>query len=63
MWSDECSTERGKGKEQEWCFGQPANKWKPDFVTTYTKGKDISIMAGYASGTKTGQSSVRISIF
>jgi hypothetical protein len=44
MWSDECSAERGKGKEQEWCFGTPANKWKPEFVTTYTKGKDISVM-------------------
>ena len=44
MWSDECSAERGKGKEQEWCFGSPANKWKPQFVTTYQKGKDIRVM-------------------
>ena len=26
MWSNKCSVERGKGKEQEWCFGSPANK-------------------------------------
>jgi hypothetical protein len=44
MWSDECSAEQGKGKEQEWCFGSPVNKWKPNFVTTYKKGKDISVM-------------------
>jgi Transposase len=44
IWSDECSAERGKGKEQEWCFGSIANKWKPAFVTTYKKSKDISVM-------------------
>jgi transposase len=44
MFSDECSAERGKGKDQEWCFGSPTNKWKPAFVTTYQKSKDISVM-------------------
>jgi hypothetical protein len=44
MWSDEYSVERCKGKEQAWCFGSPKDKWKPGFVTTYHKGKDISVM-------------------
>ena len=44
MWSDECSAERGKGKRVEWCFGTPAQKWDPNLVTTYGKGKDISVM-------------------
>ena len=44
MWSDECSAERGKGKAQEWCFGNLVDKWKPGFVSTYSKSKDISVM-------------------
>jgi hypothetical protein len=44
MWSDECSAERGRGKLVEWCFGTSSNKWKPEFVKTYKKGKDISVM-------------------
>jgi hypothetical protein len=26
MFTDECSTEQGKGKEIEWVFGLPADK-------------------------------------
>lgn len=44
MWSDECSAERGKGKGREWVFGTPAQKWDPNLVSTYHKGKDISVM-------------------
>jgi len=44
MWSDECSAERGKGKERQWCFGVPKQKWFPAFVQTYAKGKDIKAM-------------------
>jgi len=44
IWSDECSAERGKGKKQVWVFGVPADKWKPDFVETYRKGKDLRVM-------------------
>jgi hypothetical protein len=44
MFSDKCSAKRNQGKEQEWCFGSPANKWKPAFVTTYKKSKDTSVM-------------------
>lgn len=44
MFSDECSAERGRGKEIEWVFGLPKDKWKPEMVTTYKKGKDIRVM-------------------
>ncbi len=44
MWSDECSVERGRGKEQEWVFRTPAQKWNKDYVQTYRLSRDISIM-------------------
>jgi hypothetical protein len=44
MWSDECSAERGKGKSEEWVFCTPPQKWQKEMVTTYKKGKDISVM-------------------
>lgn len=44
MFSDECSAERGKGQEQEWVYGCPADKWKPEFVTTYKAGKQMRVM-------------------
>jgi hypothetical protein len=57
MFSDECSAERGKGKAVEWVWGTPSDKWKPEMVTTYNKGKDIRVMVwaafwGYAQRTK-----------
>ena len=54
MWSDECSAERGKGKRVEWCFGIPIQKWDPEMVTTYTKGKDISVMVWGCFWSKNG---------
>ena len=44
MWSDECSAERGKGKAAEWVFCTRAQKWQKEMITTYKKGKDISII-------------------
>jgi hypothetical protein len=44
MWSDECSVERGAGKQQEWCFRTPAQKWEPEMIQTYKCGKDIRVM-------------------
>jgi hypothetical protein len=41
---NECLVERGKGQEQEWVFGLPANKWKPEMVTTYKAGKQMWVM-------------------
>ena len=54
MWSDECSAERGKGKRVEWCFGTPIQKWDPKMVTTYAKGKDISVMVWGCFWSKNG---------
>jgi hypothetical protein len=42
MWSDECSLERGIGKQREWCFRTPDSKWDSKNVQTYTCGKDVS---------------------
>jgi hypothetical protein len=44
MLSDECSVERGAGKSVEWCFGNPADKWKPRFAKTHKKSKDIQYL-------------------
>jgi hypothetical protein len=44
MWSDECSAERGKGKKQVWVFGIPSEKWQPQNVETYKKGKQLRVM-------------------
>jgi hypothetical protein len=41
MWSDECSAEQGKGKKRSWCYRIASDKWKPGFVDTYQKGKDL----------------------
>ena len=62
MWSDKCSAERGQEKSVEWCFGTPSDKWKPQFVKTYKKGKDISVMvwACFWGGDKGGRSDLYI---
>ena len=44
MWSDECSVERGTGKNREWVFRTPVQKWDREMIETYKKGKDISVM-------------------
>ena len=44
IWSDECSVERGSGKERKWCFRTPAQKWEKEMIETYGKGKALSIM-------------------
>jgi transposase len=45
MWSDECSAERGKGGAVTWVFRTVKDdKWKPEFVETYKKSKDLSAM-------------------
>ena len=36
--------ERGKGKKRAWVWGTPSDTWKPEFVKTYKKGKDLRIM-------------------
>ena len=52
IWSDECSVERGSGKQKKWVFRQPHEKWKKEMVETYKKSKDVSVMvwAGISGG-------------
>lgn len=44
IWSDECFAERGKGKRPEWVFRTPSQKWLPEMVQTYSKGRDMKCM-------------------
>lgn len=46
VWSDECSVEIGKGKRARWVFhlNHRNEKWKKEYVVTYSKSKRISIM-------------------
>ncbi|RFU26796.1 hypothetical protein B7463_g9544, partial [Scytalidium lignicola] len=37
-------TERGAGGATEWAWCQPVQKWSKEMVTTFKKGKDISVM-------------------
>jgi transposase len=39
IFSDECSVEKGVGKERRWAFGYPAQKWDHDKIEEYPKGK------------------------
>jgi len=44
IWSDECSVERGTGKQQRWVFRTPQQKWDQHMIEPVKKGKDISVM-------------------
>ena len=44
IFSDECSVERGAGAQREWAFRTPHQKWNKEMISTYKKGKDISVM-------------------
>ena len=44
MWSDECSVERGRGKNQEWCFRTPDQKWEREMIQTYDTHRNMSVM-------------------
>ena len=43
-WSDECSVERGRGKNAEWCFRTPAQKWDRNMIQTYNCKKNMKVM-------------------
>ena len=55
IWSDECSVERGTGKERAWVFRFPDEKWKKEMIQPYKKGKGVSIMvwAGFCGRDRT----------
>ena len=44
IWSDECSIERGIGKERAWVFQFLDEKWKKKMIQLYKKGKGVSVM-------------------
>ncbi len=44
IWTDECSVERGKGKNRVWVFRTPADKWNKEMVNAVPKGKGVSVM-------------------
>ena len=44
MWSDECSVEKGSGKDRTWVFRFPWEKWKKEMIKPVPKGKGVSIM-------------------
>ena len=43
IFSDECSVERGTGKDNVWVFRTPQQEWDPQMIEEY-QGKDISQM-------------------
>nr|POE60622.1 transposable element tcb2 transposase [Quercus suber] len=51
LFSDECSVEKGVGKRVEWAFGYPSEKWEKKHITTYSKGKQGSVMVWACIGT------------
>lgn len=60
IWSDECSVERGSGKDRSWVFRQPHQKWDREMIDTYKKGKDISVMVWAAFSGALGRSSLYV---
>lgn len=53
IWSDECSVERGTGKERAWVFRFPHEKWTKAMIQPKKKGKGVTVMvwgAFYGAG-------------
>jgi len=44
IWSDECSFERGSGKDRKWVFRTPQQKWDHNMIQEVPKGKDLCQM-------------------
>lgn len=60
IWSDECSVERGSGKNRKWVFRTPGQKWQRDMIQEYKKGKDVSVMVWAAFSGFGGRSDIYI---
>jgi hypothetical protein len=60
IWSDECSVERGKGKERTWCFRAPQQIWDKPMIDTFKKGKGVAVMIWAAFSGKLGRSELFI---
>lgn len=46
LFSDEYSVEKGAGKQRQWAFGYPSEKWQRDKIQTYNKGKGFVLWFG-----------------
>ena len=44
IWSDECSVEKGSGKERQWVFRLPNEKFTKNMVQGFPKGKGVTVM-------------------
>jgi hypothetical protein len=44
IWSDECSVEKGKGKDTLWVFRRPEQIWDKEMIDAYDKGKGAIVM-------------------
>jgi len=60
LFSDECSVEKGSGKQRQWAFGKPAEKWQHDKIETYPKSKQGRIMVWAAIGSSIERSKLII---
>ena len=50
LFSNECSIEKGVGKERIWLFGYPNKKWDYNKVSEYAKGKQGTVIVWGAIG-------------
>lgn len=48
IWSDECSVEKGLGKERAWVFRYSHEKWNKEMIKSFSKGKGVSVMVWVA---------------
>ena len=44
IWSDECSVEKGSGKQRQWMFRFPEEKWNKKIIQPVPKGKGVGVM-------------------
>ena len=44
LFSDECFIKKSASKKRRWAFGYPDEKWQPDKIETYNKGKGVRVM-------------------
>ena len=58
IWSDECSVERGTGKERAWVFWMPYEKWTKEMIQPKKKGRRVTVMVWGAYYRKGEQSNL-----
>ena len=44
IWSDECSVERGSGKQRVWCFRTAAQKWDKNMIEPVKTSQETKVM-------------------